>query len=123
MSQRKELVNDYNIGKFQVLIITKAGGEGLDLKEVRNVVILDPPWNDAGLKQIIGRAIRYKSHEALDISERIVNVYKMSLVCPKFANKPSLLSGDIILYGIINEKNKINSALQTILESVSIETE
>ena len=123
ISQRKEIVDDYNIGKFQVLIITKAGGEGLDLKEVRNVVVLDPPWNDAGLKQIIGRAIRYKSHEALDISERIVDVYKMSLVSPKFPNKPSLLSGDVILYGIINEKNKIHSALQTILESVSIETE
>ena len=79
---RGELVKDFNDDKFQVLVITKAGGEGIDLKGVRSVVVMEPPWNDAALQQIIGRAIRFLSHEHLPASQRNVNIYLMALVEP-----------------------------------------
>ena len=64
-------------------ISCKAGGEGLDLKRVRYVVVMDPPWNDAGLQQITGRAIRYKSHVGLPAAEQKVVILKMVLTFPE----------------------------------------
>ena len=62
MREKKKVIDDFNGDKFQVLIISKSGSEGLDLKGVRNVIVMDPVWNYAGIKQIRGRAIRFQSH-------------------------------------------------------------
>jgi len=102
-SKRIGIVNDYNNKKFQVLIITLAGSEGLDLKETRNVIILDPVWNPAMLEQIKGRAVRFNSHAALPLEKRNVNVYLLILKTPKYSYIPS---GDEILYSIIASKQK-----------------
>ena len=119
--ERQKIINDFNKNKFDTLILTKAGGEGLDTKGVRNVVVLDPTWNDAGLQQIIGRAIRYKSHAHLPESQRVVNVYFMMLTIPKNID-PKLAepSGDVLLYSIIDKKKELNIAITSILEDISI---
>jgi superfamily II DNA or RNA helicase len=98
--KRKEIIAEFNNNEFDVLIITKAGGEGLDLKGVRNLIVLEPVWNDAGLRQIIGRVARYKSHEHLPKEERKVKILKLMLVSDK------QVSGDKLLYHIIERKSK-----------------
>lgn len=62
-SDRQKIIDLYNEGRIQILFITKAGGEGLDLKGTDIVMILEPTWNENNSEQIIARAIRYKSHE------------------------------------------------------------
>jgi superfamily II DNA/RNA helicase len=77
---RDELVEKYNRGEIPVLLLSSAGGEGLDLKGTRLVQVLEPHWNDEKIEQAIGRAIRYKSHSELPHDERNVTVQKfMSL--------------------------------------------
>src|SRR5207253_8383698 len=49
----------------KVIFITKAGGEGLDLKGTRKVILLEKSWNRPNELQIIGRADRYLSHSYL----------------------------------------------------------
>ena len=124
IDERQKIVNDFNADKFQVLVVTKAGGEGLDLKGVRSVVVMDPTWNDAGLQQVIGRAIRYKSHIHLPQEEQKVHVYFMILSIPlelqKEGDEEKPISGDYILYNIISNKNAINAAVKVILEDISI---
>ena len=122
ISERQKIVNQFNKNEFQVLIITKAGGEGLDLTAVRSVVVLDPTWNDAGLQQIIGRAIRFKSHHSLPKSQRVVSVYFMALIPPANIdqNQPHIPSGDQLLYSIIREKVKLEVLLTKILRKNSI---
>jgi superfamily II DNA or RNA helicase len=121
VSERQKIVNDFNDNKFDTLIITKAGGEGLDLKGVRSVVVMEPTWNDAGLQQIVGRAIRYKSHTHLPAPQRKVDVYFMVLTIPKGLDpEKSVSSGDVLLYNIINKKIQINAAITSILEDMSI---
>lgn len=71
---RDQMVRDYNEGKIRALLLSSAGGEGLDLKGTRLVQLLDPHWNQEKLKQVEGRAIRYKSHEGLPPEERKVLV-------------------------------------------------
>ena len=123
--ERQGIVDAFNRDEFDVLILTKAGGEGIDLKGVRSVVVLDPTWNDAGLQQVIGRAIRYKSHAHLPPNQRNVNVYLMKLVVPQptprltdISNVPP--SGDMLLYEIVERKNEISSILNLLLKELSI---
>lgn len=73
---RDQLVKDYNANKIRALLLSSAGGEGLDLKGTRLIQILEPHWNEEKLKQVIGRGIRYKSHEELPEEERKVLVQK-----------------------------------------------
>lgn len=83
VSRRNEIVEEYNTNKIKVLLITSAGAEGLDLKETRRVVILEPHWNNEKLNQVIGRAVRYNSHKELSESKRQVDIYHLILIKPK----------------------------------------
>lgn len=62
---RNQLVKDYNTNKLRALLISSAGSEGLDLKGTRLVQILEPHFNEEKEKQVIGRGVRYHSHEGL----------------------------------------------------------
>jgi len=78
--QSREL---YNSDSVQALLITKAGGEGLDLKGTRHMVLFESNWNVSTEEQIIGRAIRTGSHDHLEPSERNVHVYRLRIAKPK----------------------------------------
>lgn len=60
---------------ISILLISKSGAEGLDLKNVRSVHIMEPYWNYSLIEQIIARAVRYKSHENLDKKDQNVQTY------------------------------------------------
>ena len=79
-TEKQKSVNMYNNGEVNNMIITKAGAEGLDLKNTTNLFVMDMPWNEATREQVIGRGIRYKSHIALPIKKRFVNVYNVFLI-------------------------------------------
>lgn len=67
----------YNAGTNRIILISKAGAEGINLFETTNMILVEPIWNDAGVEQIIGRAIRFRSHVNLPKEKRQVNVYKL----------------------------------------------
>ena len=117
---RQDIVDSFNNNEFQILVISKAGSEGIDLKEVRNLVVLDPVWNYAGLEQIMGRVARYKSHINLPKSQRNVNIYLLVSTEPyakswEVAKDEEAVSGDRILYNIIGKKKILNEKLTEIL--------
>ena len=123
-SEKDKIVERYNNSEFPILIMTKAGGEGLDLKGVRNVIILEPVWSDAGIKQIIGRAVRYKSHDHLPKSQRKVKAYKLVLTYPNvtelFPESAMLRTGDQMLYTYVDQKEKMTKIIDKILKEASI---
>jgi hypothetical protein len=65
----------------RVFCITSAGAEGLSLRNVRRVHIMEPYWNHVRTDQVKGRAVRICSHVDLEYSEipeenqRTVEVY------------------------------------------------
>jgi hypothetical protein len=61
--------------KVKVVIISEAGAEGLDFKNLRQVHIMEPWYNMNLIEQIIGRAIRHCSHKQLPFSQRNVEIY------------------------------------------------
>ena len=79
-SNKKELkacTDPLNVNgeKVKVIIISKAGTEGLDFKNIRQVHILEPWFNLNRLDQTIGRGVRNKSHCDLPFNERTVQVF------------------------------------------------
>jgi superfamily II DNA or RNA helicase len=80
IEQRQSAVDQYNNDDVKILFISKAGSEGLDLKNTTYIIIMESAWNLNSVEQIIGRGIRYKSHENLPESKKIVTVYKLILV-------------------------------------------
>jgi len=67
---------DNKVGELcRVFCITSAGAEGLSLRNVRAVHIMEPYWNEVRLKQVKGRAIRIGSHLDLPLDQRNVSIY------------------------------------------------
>ena len=67
----------------RVFSITSAGAEGLSLKCVRAVHVMEPYWNDVRLTQVKGRAVRINSHIELPIDQRDVSIYTYISVFPE----------------------------------------
>lgn len=74
--ERRQLVQDYNSGKYKMLLISGAGAEGLDLKGTRLVQIMEPHWNQARIEQVVGRAVRHRSHAHLPPEKQLVTVQR-----------------------------------------------
>jgi len=61
--------------KIKVIIISRAASEGIDLKNIRQIHILDPWYNLNRTNQIEGRGIRHCSHKDLSFQERNTEIY------------------------------------------------
>jgi hypothetical protein len=78
---KKDLVkiygDDQNLhGKIiKTFLTTRSGAEGVDLKHIRQIHIMEPYWQPVLIQQIIGRGVRYESHTRLPPSERNVDAF------------------------------------------------
>lgn len=103
---RSKIVKEFNDAnnttgkKISILLISKTGAEGLDLKNIRHIHICEPYWNMARIDQIIARGVRYLSHTALPLKQRNVQPYVYLSDYPKsYAKKKKKeLTTDIELY-------------------------
>jgi SNF2 family DNA or RNA helicase len=117
--QRTTSVNKFNNDSVMILIISSSGAEGLDLKGTNSVVILEPHFNNEKLKQIVGRAVRYRSHEHLLPKFRHVEIYNLILKKPK-GNTDKLISADDYLQKMSLDKEKEINEFYKILIKASI---
>ena len=112
------IVNDYNKRKIDILLITSAGSESLDLKNTRAIHIMEPHWNESRIKQVIGRAVRYKSHSDLPAAQRNVLIIRWASVFPTtILNK----SADGHLTELSKTKENIFRVFDQIIQDASIE--
>ena len=67
-----------------VILVSETGAQSVNLKNIRQVHIMEPFWNEVRIKQVIGRAVRYESHIELPPKERQVDVFRyLSVFSPK----------------------------------------
>lgn len=125
-----DLMSDKNYhGKvIRVLMITQSGAEGISLKNVRHVHVMEPYWNDIRIQQVIGRAIRAKSHIALPQNERNVKVfiYKMKLTTRQAEDKllkshDESKTSDEYVYSLAIRKGTITNRLMDILRNSAVD--
>lgn len=108
--------------EIDVLLISEAGGEGIDLKGTRIIIIMEPDWNEANIEQIIGRGIRYLSHDYLPKDQQTVTVYRLFMTKPDNLEKnDNLPSADILLKNLSLKKDKVLTEFMSILDQASIE--
>ena len=67
--------NNYYGEVIKMILTTKTGAEGLDLKEVRYIHIMESYWQPVLINQIIGRGVRNESHLKLAPKDRNVEVF------------------------------------------------
>jgi len=115
--KRNIIIDNYNQRKIDVLLITSAGSESLDLKNTRSIHIMEPHWNESKINQIIGRAIRYDSHKQLPESERTVEIVRWLSV---FGYKIPYETADEYLVRIALQKDKMFSAFDKIIQDCTI---
>lgn len=64
-------------GKYiKAILGTTSIMEGITFKNVRNVHIINPWWNESRIQQVMARAIRLNSHKDLEPKYRYVNIYR-----------------------------------------------
>ena len=102
--------------QVKVVLISGAGSEGIDLKCVRQVHILEPWYNMNRIEQAIGRAVRTRSHCALPFQERNVEIYMHS----------SYLNGrdetvDMYLYRIAEKKAMEIGKISRVLKETAVD--
>ena len=62
--------------EIDLMLLSGAGAEGLDLRNVMSIHIMEPYWNYGRKQQIIARAVRYLSHTDYENPEdRVVQPY------------------------------------------------
>lgn len=115
--KRNKIIDKYNDRKIDVLLITSAGSESLDLKNTRSIHIMEPHWNESKINQIIGRAIRHGSHKTLPENERTVEIVRWISV---FGYKIPYETADEYLIKIAQQKEKMFESFDKIIKECSI---
>lgn len=123
--ERDELVKKYNAGELRTLLLSAAGGEGLDLKGTRLMQVLDPHWNEERGRQVIGRGARYLSHADLPEDEQEMRVQRFLSTRPKKGilenlglKKPGY-AADQYLTRLSADKARLNKGFTELLEERS----
>src|SRR3989304_943223 len=134
---RREIQEMFNSEKnkygdiINTLLISSTGAEGLDLKNIRNVHILEPYWNYGRISQIIARAVRINSHKSLKPDERTVQPYIYVSIKPESKNEiptnnlndldPLSLTTDMELLKESMQNQTILSSFLKAIQEISIE--
>lgn len=116
-------------GKYiRIIIGSPIISEGITLKAVRQVHILEPYWNMSKINQIIGRAVRNYSHHTLPEDQRNVEIYKYVSVFyrdnDRNLDSSSNLSKFFIdreKYILSEEKDRSNKIIERLLKQTSFD--
>ncbi len=117
---------DNKYGKnLKIILATSAGAEGLNLKNIRQVHIMEPYWNNIRIQQVIGRAVRRNSHIDLPKDEQNVSVFRyMSLISredQKDLKPKDRISTDQIILEIARRKEKITDEVLHTMKETSVD--
>jgi hypothetical protein len=137
---KPEITNNNFGGFIKLLMITSSGAEGISLKNVRYVHIMEPYWHPVRTKQVIGRARRICSHNELDKEYQNVKVFYYIM---KFSEKnikdiqdasykelkkdkglfdsKQIITSDEYLYQVSYKKQKITENILTNIKESSID--
>jgi hypothetical protein len=106
-----------NGSRIKILIGSPLMAEGITLKNVRQIHLLEPFWNMTRIEQIIGRGIRNYSHVALPENERNVKIFKYVAIPDK--NEESSI--DRAKYLLSEEKDRQNKKVERLLKEYAID--
>lgn len=101
--------------KIKVIIMSPVAGEGLSLKNIREVHILDPWYHMNRIDQVVGRAFRTCHHTTLPIQERNVSVFL------HVATSERVETSDIHTYKIAARKATQTDEVESLIRDSAID--
>jgi superfamily II DNA or RNA helicase len=108
--------SDNVTGKLcKIICVSSAGAEGLDLKNIRQVHIMEPHWHETRILQIIGRAVRLCSHKELPLNERHVEIYRYKSIRKDSNKLTNKITTDQVVENVARTKEGL---LQSFLDAV-----
>ena len=129
--------NNYYGEVIKILMITSSGAEGISLKNVRYVHIMEPYWHPVRMQQVIGRARRICSHSELPQELQTVEVFlylmklsdkqiqdlsiELKLSDISRVDKKKILTSDQFLYEISSIKEELNRELLDNVKKAAID--
>ena len=116
----KLATNDNNINGeiVKVILISQTGTEGLDLKFIRQVHVMEPWYNMNRIEQIFGRAIRTCSHKLLPFNERNVELYLYASVLRDNGREET---ADLYIYRLAEIKALLIGKVSRVLKEISVD--
>lgn len=113
----------------KLLMITQRGAEGISLRNVRQVHVMEPYWNPIRMHQVVGRAVRAGSHASLPSGEREVDVfqYVMTFTPEQLSDsftirtKDHSLTTDEYVLGVAERKGRIMDQVLGAMQSAAID--
>jgi hypothetical protein len=124
---------------LKVILGTRSVMEGVSFKNVKQVHITEPWWNESRIEQILARASRFCSHSNLPYNEQYVDIYRHYSVLPSDGRDPEIVEmltelgsnpdwQGLSTYGIDEKmlmaslkKRDINIELELVLKSCSVD--
>ena len=103
--------------RVKVILISKAGSEGIDFKHIRQIHILEPWFNMNRIEQIIGRGVRNLSHCALPFEKRNVQIYLHSSRFEGDDEEPV----DLYVYRLAERKSVQIGKITRLLKTTSVD--
>ena len=120
-------IENLNGKLLRIMFITKSGSEGISFKAVRQVHIMEPFWQQTRETQVIGRAVRYKSHDDLPDQEKNVFVYKYLAsftntdILDKDLSGDKNLTTDEYITEVSNKKQSIINSFYELVKEVALD--
>lgn len=102
--------------KLKIILGSPSIKEGVSLKAVRYVHVLEPYWNKSRLEQVVGRASRFCSHIKLPEEERNVKVYVYVAMHPD-----EDVTVDQYIRKLSETKNKIIKQFENAIKEAAID--
>jgi len=126
LSLFKKSANKY--GKYvRVLFVSSMAAEGFSLRNVREMHLLEPYWQDIRLQQVMGRAIRICSHYDLPPNERTVKYFLYLMKVPdgidavKLLNEKNNHTTDETIYYHALQKQALLDEFLTAVKEIAID--
>ena len=103
---------------IKVVIGSQVASEGVDLKYIREIHVIDPWFHLNKTEQILGRGIRFRSHMALPKEKRNTTIYLHVGVRPVDDN---MESGDLYSYRVAFRKGQQMGRVNRVLKQYAID--
>ena len=101
----------------KVILASDKASEGIDLKFIRAVHILEPWYHFNRIEQIVGRAARTCSHALLPLEKRNVTIYMHAALHPRMDRE----TVDVWMYRLAESKQKRVLKIENILMNSAID--
>lgn len=105
---------------IDLVLVSAAGAEGLDLKYIRHVHVMEPYWVYGRIRQLINRGARNMSHSELPEDERDVSTFVYLAIQPITAVELEPTT-DVELYEESLEDAVLVGEFLTLYQEISIE--